>query len=129
MSDEDSRRMEHDLPLARRLEQVLRAGKLLPTMRRMRWSGNERFVSACQKASSLDELPREHKETLLRLEDELAAHLKVDSVWVIAGNVVTEPRPVPGVPEARRGTNVFNAGAKIYLASLRHYWALVDGGN
>ena len=45
-----------------------------------------------------------------------------ESVWAVAGNVIGERAYGPGSEDTRSGTRLFRAGAKIYLASLRHAW-------
>src|SRR5688572_21036723 len=110
----------------KRWHEVLGAGKLLPTLRSMRSGEYLSFVGACQRAKTFEELPEEPKQVLLNLEAELAAPLDVDSVWSVAGNIVEERAFGPVGEASRRGTRLFRAGAKVYLASLRHCWSVQD---
>lgn len=46
-------------------------------------------------------------------------------VWVVAANVVTIERG-PADGPSYRGTKLFRAGAKVYLANMGQWWSLED---
>jgi uncharacterized protein (TIGR02996 family) len=50
-------------------------------------------------------------------------------VWCLAGNIVVEHAAGPGGREARRGTRLLRAGAKLYLADNRHTSAVFESGS
>jgi uncharacterized protein (TIGR02996 family) len=45
-------------------------------------------------------------------------------VWCVVGNIVDERRSPGG--ESVRGTRLFRPNAKVYLANLRHLWAVLN---
>jgi hypothetical protein len=49
-----------------------------------------------------------------------------DSVWVLAGNILSEHPAGPGGAQIVRGTRLFRPGSKIYLASIRNCAAIYE---